>query len=539
MSSTETKIHKSKIDDVHVVDSKLFLTGSSYFEGFPVTNYGQIRTSIVLESPESRIVVPLGGDVNNNLRTSERDYSYAQFSTVSHAGVDLTDLLPGRYRLRIKSDQEELTNISSPNLSRAIEDISFQDDYYIRVSSLNGEVVVLKQKLLTRAENETFFSIQYFDIKDNKLSVLGYFGPKGYELAEWSDIDYYMHLVNSNGVSRTIKLANGNRPDVWELTAEPQLDQSKAVFTTKNYDPIDLKQLQLPFGTYRVSILAKHYSKILRQDLTKELKVAPLVGYPKKSVAIIGSCVSRDLFNSRLNASWKDGYQLTGTHYQMSFVSLMANTLEIPDVLREELNDHDYRCTAADYAKKFSEVLLETPPEFLLIDLRIDARFGVIKIHDSYITDNLWKIGQTSYYDTLRPNLRYSMRDNREQYISLFTEAVARFRDFHVAYLPQTKIILNSARGVGFYRDGLKSTQFKDKAINLHNQYWSELDSLFSGMIDCDVITPSKRNIGSNVNHPWGKGPIHFEKDYYNYTATQLMSRTHNNEVHYSLLAKA
>lgn len=503
----------------------MFLSGYAYFQGIDVNSFGLIRSELQLENSEFKFSVPLGGVKNTQRSTELNDYSYSQISTISNAGIDLSEIPYGRYEILLKSTQGKLSNSSRLKSADLTQSITFTQNGSIRIFKSNNSIALIYEPINFAQTDDYFFELLNLTITQRKLDVLGLFGPKGYELSEWNSIDYYLLVVGQeNQVVRTIRLANGSRDNIDAYSGDKYLDQSKAVFAPQRYLPLDLDTFNLPFGEYTLSVAARHETRIMVKSLERNLIYHPVEGVPKLKVAVIGSCVSRDLFNKKLNPTWRTGYELLGTFYQMSLISLMSESVPVPEALREQMDSHSFACTSADFKKDFLQELSLNKPDVILLDLRIDARFGVLQIGNSWITDNQWKIGQTNYYEQLKNNSKLSMSAKRVDFIKLFEESVIKFRNFLSTHLPECNIYLNSSRGVNFYRDGLSNIKMVSSTINEHNKNWDELDNIFQKNIDCRRIVPNIRFVGSALDHPWGKGPIHYELSYYS-DAAALMNR--------------
>lgn len=503
----------------------MFLTGYAYFQGVDVNAFGLIRTELQLENSEFNFSIPLGGVKNSQRFIEPNNYSHSQISTISNAGIDLSSIPHGRYNILLKSSQDEKSDSSRLKSTNVVQSVTFTKDGSIRLFKSNNSIVLVYEALDFTATDDYFFELLNLTITQRTLDIYGVFGPRGYELSDWNSIDYYLLIVGkANQVVRTVRLANGSRDDIDEYSGNRYLDQSKAVFATHRYLPIDLDSFNLPFGEYTLSIAARHETRIKVRNLDRTVIYRPVEGVAKPRVSVIGSCVSRDLFNGKLNPTWRTGYELLGTFYQMSLISLMSESIPVPEVLNEQMDSHSFACTSADFRKDFLRELALKKPDILIVDLRIDARFGVLQVGNSWITDNKWKIGQTDFYEQLKENLRLSMFENKDEFIKLFEQSVINFRDFLSAHIPECRIFLNSSRGVNFYRNGLRNIKLESSTIYDHNKKWDELDSVFEKNIDCRRFVPEVRFVGSDINHPWGKGPIHYESSYYS-EAAALMSR--------------
>lgn len=270
-------------------------------------------------------------------------------------------------------------------------------------------------------------------------------------------------------------------------------------------------------GDYRIRL----YGDFSRSRILEFGSVNFTVQQPQKlpqtvfKVGVIGSCVTRDNFNSRVASQWQSRYELTGHFYQMSFISLFSKPINIDKETFSDLDVHSRICTIRDFTKEYLTELKVNPPDLLIIDFRTDVRFPIVEYGDSYFTDNSWKIGHSSFYRTFINCKRVSIRHNNEDYIKLFEKACFKFKKFSDKYLPNTRIILNSTRAVKGYRTSDSFVEFSPITGVDANPHWDALESVFLELIPAATINAWDPNLESDKDHIWGAGPVHYEKLYY------------------------
>jgi len=239
----------------------------------------------------------------------------------------------------------------------------------------------------------------------------------------------------------------------------------------------------------------------------------------KAKVAVFGSCVSRDVFNRKFNEDYKKYFEVVCLQNQTTILSLMASPIIYDKDSLSPLKDYDRDTTEDELNKSFLHKLIKLQPDILLVDFFADARFKTIQYKKSFLTVNEWKIIKTPFYNEV---LKYNKpfvpsKDELIHYI-------VKFNKFMTQNLPNTKIVLNQARGVYFYTDKEdKIKMFDPKVVYMINKRWSMLDSLFKKIVKPYKICAMSINQKSYHNHPWGLGYVHYNKKYYQDVLNQLI----------------
>ena len=277
-------------------------------------------------------------------------------------------------------------------------------------------------------------------------------------------------------------------------------------------------------GDYHVHLYSR--SSRLHEDLlgSATLSVQQEPGFSQNilNVGVIGSCVTRDNFNSRVSAEWQSRYRLTGQFYQMSFVSLFSEPISIDESALLDIDEHSRICTIPDFTKSYLTELQNSPPDVLIIDFRTDVRFAVVKYGDSYFTDNLWKIARSEYYEQFKQCSRVSIKSDYKEYTRLFRKACLSFAEFRNKFLANTKIILNSTRAVEGYGEDGSFVKFSPSTGIDTNAYWDDLEEIFLEINPVETISVWDPTLESSAKHIWGAGPVHYESVYYKRFASSL-----------------
>jgi Family of unknown function (DUF6270) len=244
----------------------------------------------------------------------------------------------------------------------------------------------------------------------------------------------------------------------------------------------------------------------------------------KVRVAVLGCCVTRDNFNTKFNPDYKTYYECTLLQNQTSIISLMGNAIEFPSDEIIGLNDYDLWNVKTDFEKSFLQNLVEQNPHYLIIDIFADVFFGCIRVGDSYITNNYWKLNGTAYYSNLEKRDFMKVTLEREEYLQQWRESIDKLFSFLRNNLPNCKVIIHQARFTNHYYDREHSRQRFQNNLNIamYNSIWDEMDSYIEASYDVKAISLQNHHYISIEDHPWGLFNVHFEFDYYHAFLSKL-----------------
>ncbi|OCA84639.1 DUF6270 domain-containing protein [Bacillus sp. FJAT-27986] len=242
-------------------------------------------------------------------------------------------------------------------------------------------------------------------------------------------------------------------------------------------------------------------------------------------VAVLGSCATRDNFNSKFNPNYKEFYECILTQNQTSLISLMSSPLIYTENDIGELNDYDRWNVETDFSKSFLADLIKLEPTYLIVDFFADIHFGVISLEtDQYITDNRWKLWKTPYYKRLKEkgaNERITIIDNTEEYLLKWKQSVDKLFAFLNERLPECHVIIHKARNVSILNDNgtlvdlATCGRVKKENVQLLNQCWDELDQYVIDHYPVSVIEINDKKYHTYNEHPWGPFYVHYTEDYY------------------------
>ncbi|WP_285005155.1 DUF6270 domain-containing protein, partial [Lactococcus formosensis] len=104
-------------------------------------------------------------------------------------------------------------------------------------------------------------------------------------------------------------------------------------------------------------------------------------------LAIFGSCISRDNFNTRFNKNYKEFFEVGVFRNQTSILSIMSEKVNITDNGLKK--DSEKQALNIEAKKDFFSKIHEEQPEYLILDFFADTYYGCIELEeDVFFTNN-------------------------------------------------------------------------------------------------------------------------------------------------------
>ena len=246
------------------------------------------------------------------------------------------------------------------------------------------------------------------------------------------------------------------------------------------------------------------------------------------TVAILGSCITRDNFNTRFNPGYKQWYRPVLTQNQSSIISVMAPPTAISE---EEIgtagSEYDRGNVRDDFGKHFLSRLAELSPDYLIVDFFGDVHFGCLDLGDGrYVTDNRWKLWPTPYYRALTAaGAPRQLRLDREPelYLELWVDAFDRLMAHLRDVAPRTTVVVHRGHNTKTLRlpEGGETVPLLDHRnlaridLDRYNDLWRRLDDHACSFEGSAVIDLTGRQYPTFDDHPWGPYFVHYTMDYY------------------------
>jgi hypothetical protein len=233
---------------------------------------------------------------------------------------------------------------------------------------------------------------------------------------------------------------------------------------------------------------------------------------PSRRIAILGSCVSADIF--RLNP---DAGELVSYHARSSLLSVMSPPLDLHDETFEWTSGFARREVKADFEKTFFKDIRKANCDLLLIDF-VDERWDLLRTQQSFVTRSAdlldARIEQSASYGFERvARLEHTTQ-------LLWRDACARFAIALQENLPNVRVVLHRVMGAGRYRNSKGVHDLQPFADGI------PLKALRATLEDCydfflarfpgaaEIALPPNVYVAEE-SHRWGLSPFHFEDRYY------------------------
>ncbi|MET3961449.1 hypothetical protein ABIE44_001383 [Marmoricola sp. OAE513] len=269
-----------------------------------------------------------------------------------------------------------------------------------------------------------------------------------------------------------------------------------------------------------------------------------------RTVAVCGSCTSRDNFSSRFNPDYARWFDVTADVFQTSIISLMSPPLEdadIPELLEgpgtgSDGADVDYqvRITREDVTRAFLAKLAEAQPDYLVLDFFADVHFGAVQLPDGrHVTNNRWMLWPTAYYARLKDQGELTplkIFKDPDAYLATWSEALDRFATFVAEHCPETRVVVHRGLYVdeavvkGRPRPVPVRELRKLRPVNVAraNKLWARLDDYALGTYGAShgwtAIDLREEGYMSSAEHPWKPFWVHYTPTYYHRFLAEMLT---------------
>lgn len=539
-SSSMDSIHLRNLQEKNEVVSELFscsiengllhIKGVSFIKGYECQDYSKIKHTLILSGKNSCYKFPLGKNINKEINyiyfeNVYCDYSSAEFTTPGHKGIDISNIQRDVYTLYIEVECAGIIQTKKLETKKRFNTSYLIDGDECYLGSFEGNISIHRKDLLEEDECKVFEVSSKWH-KGSLLHYEGIFAIKGINISNWGDASYYLILKNeSNTYPFRIGMTELNNSS--GLFKDTNNIYKKSYFSTLGRKGVDISKI--PQGNYDIFICMSHQGKTFSQKVPDVLKwdgreiTFTFDLNSIKSIAVIGSCVTRDNFNTKFNNDYKERYQCSTLQNQSSIVSIMSPSVSVHDDCFSDLDQWSEKDTLRDFRKEILHEIEHNKPDVIIFDMFTDARFLCLKVDDSFVTLNEWKLEKSNHYNKLINNERVGFSIDENMFLSLFKESIIRLKEFLTKTCPDTKIVLHSARGVDKYLDKDELKDFNSAFVNTLNQRWAKLDNLFIEVFSPIVIDLFSGNkFFGDAEHPWGCSMVHYQKNYYNTFISEL-----------------
>jgi hypothetical protein len=243
----------------------------------------------------------------------------------------------------------------------------------------------------------------------------------------------------------------------------------------------------------------------------------------KIRIAEVGSCVSRDPFNSKFVPNYKDFFEIVSFQNQMSTISLMADPIPYDAYqAKGDISQFNKENFLTELDKSILYRLITTRPDYLILDFYGDVYYGAREVNGSFITNKIWMFKKVSIFKDLQLGKEYKVTKDPDHYFRLWKPNIDAFMRFMQENIPDCKIIVNKARFVDQYYDHeqqriQKISERIDKPRNLKlmNEMWDRMDQYLLDHYSVRALDYEGKQYLGDEHHLWGLFFVHYTKDFY------------------------
>lgn len=258
----------------------------------------------------------------------------------------------------------------------------------------------------------------------------------------------------------------------------------------------------------------------------------------RTKIGVLGCCVSRDSFNSRIVHNYKDFFEVEITAQRTSIISILQDPIFFNEKDIEILpftvaNKATTQFISEDLNKKFIKDLGEKEIDFLVIDNYIDVTMGIL-FFNKQIISNAWDFSKTNFFKNIPDKFIFDILKYPQEYFCIWSKYCNLFFKYLEIYHPNIKVVLNKARVIDRILKSDKTTYVNSnytKRAEIINPYLDKLDKYIEKNFDVSVIKFDYENTYLNENHIWGLRPIHYHDSFY-YSFIENLKKIVNENKH-------
>ncbi|EDO0934087.1 teichoic acid biosynthesis protein [Listeria monocytogenes] len=248
--------------------------------------------------------------------------------------------------------------------------------------------------------------------------------------------------------------------------------------------------------------------------------VAPKIKEDVTKIAVMGTCFSRNAFNSSpfFNPDYKAFFECNFTQFHSSIISLMTKPANLINLDKyTDIKQSEQSFVEEDWKKEFFINLKNSNSDYFLIDLYPDVIRPVIWLDNETAITLSYVIEQSQLLNDI-PFERISDHIDNEAYFNEWKGYADKFIEKLTEVIPADRVILNlGGFTTSYYDEDGKVVTYKNKmAIEKNNYFWDRLNNYFlSKLPEAKVIDFSKKGYIGDFNYPFGHSFSHFESPYY------------------------
>jgi hypothetical protein len=244
----------------------------------------------------------------------------------------------------------------------------------------------------------------------------------------------------------------------------------------------------------------------------------------KIKIAVLGSPVTLDVFNPLFVKKTRNFYNCVLSQNQISFISLMSNPIPFEHTkIDNQPDEYSKENIYKELSKEVLSLLKKQRPSYIIIDFFGDIHHGVVKLNEKqYITNNRWKIKNTTFYKEIKEKETLEFSKEPDEYFKLWKKFITKFFGFLERELPSTKVIVHKTHNTDYSITNNKSIKqlsnsgkVRHENIPQLNFLWDKINQYVINTYQTECIDMTKKFYLSFEEHPWGEFYTHFTMDYY------------------------
>lgn len=236
---------------------------------------------------------------------------------------------------------------------------------------------------------------------------------------------------------------------------------------------------------------------------------------------ILGSCVSRDIFNFHDD----EAYELVNYYARTSLISLMSPAPVASDIDVERIaSPFQRRMVQYELSRNFRRHVGALNFDYMLLDF-IDERHDILEIEDGVYMTLSHEFDQTGFINE-NPLLKdRTIQSGSTKFKILWYEALHDFLRLAEGLDFKSKILLNRVSWAKKLDSGETIPGTSEKYTDSNNALLEWMYALIEPALDSkQVLQVPQGYFVSSVSHRWGSSPFHYADQYYDYVM-QLLER--------------
>lgn len=239
-----------------------------------------------------------------------------------------------------------------------------------------------------------------------------------------------------------------------------------------------------------------------------------------KHISIVGSCVLRDVFNSKFVPGWSDEFVVDSYFARTTIPSITSGPLTYDlELLEQKFSALKFEYHYTECAKCMLQILENNASDYLLLDFYADAYYGTYLYQNNYYGG--WSFGRLLGKHIIKTDDQYKLYNffnDPTDYFEIWCEAFDKFMRYHDAYFPHTKLIINGIKGSNqITKNGeIISIQQPDVDIEQLNSLWHKFDDYVAEKYRIPVVKyEQKYTLDPDYIYGLNNEFVHFHKEYY------------------------